>query len=215
MRHVPLLAVALFLCGCGLSVASNNATPTPQPSPTPFGLSAARFHAYPPMTITARHRYFAAVTTNDGTFTIQLLPAVAPRAVNSFVFLARHRYYDNVIVHRIVPDEFFQTGDPTGTGYGGPGYQFQDEKVTMPYTLGTVAMAHTSAPSSNGSQFFVVTGRRLALAPSYTIFGKVVSGINVVEKIGRTPVGTDPATGELAHPLVTVTVMTIRIRETA
>jgi len=214
VRYVFLLAIGLVAAGCSTPLAASKPTPTPEPTATPLSLSAVRFHSAPPMTISQNHRYYAVVRTTDGAFTIQLLPKVAPIAVNSFVFLARHHYFDNVIFHRIVPNYIIQTGDPTGTGFGGPGYQFKDEPVTTAYTAGVVAMAHTSQPNSNGSQFFIVTAPQIGLPRNYTIFGRVTQGMKVVEKIGNTPVGIDPATGEQSHPLVTVKMTTVRIRET-
>lgn len=164
------------------------------------------------MTINVHHRYVADITTSDGAFTIQLLPTVAPLAVNNFVFLARHGYYNNNVFHRIIANFMIQTGDPTGTGFGGPGYEFKDEKVTMKYTPGVVAMAN-HGPNTNGSQFFIVTGPQAAsLPPAYTIFGKVVQGMKVIEKIANTPVTQNPA-GELSQPLKPVTMKSVVIHE--
>jgi cyclophilin family peptidyl-prolyl cis-trans isomerase len=167
------------------------------------------------MTINVHHHYTADVQTNRGTFTITLLPGVAPLAVNNFVFLARRHFYGGTIFHRIIKSFMVQTGDPTGTGSGGPGYKFKDEPVHLKYTVGTVAMAN-SGPNTNGSQFFIVTGSGGAgLAPSYTIFGRVSGGMNVVQKIASTPVQPNPGSGELSDPLDKVVMQRVTIRESA
>jgi cyclophilin family peptidyl-prolyl cis-trans isomerase len=195
----------VLLAGCGTTAAGKtNPTPTRQ----------THWSHAPSMTINPAHRYVATLTTSDGVIRVQLLPRVAPIAVNSFVFLARHRYFDGIIFHRIVKGFVVQTGDPTGTGFGGPGYHFKDEKVTMKYTPGTVAMAN-SGPNTNGSQFFIVTGPSAAsqLAPSYTIFGRVVAGMNVVHKLDITPVQPNPGNGELSTPAHDVYLKRVTISE--
>lgn len=151
------------------------------------------------MTINPRHHYTATVVTTDGTFTITLLPTVAPIAVNSFVFLAQHNFFNHIIFHRIIKNFMIQTGDPTGTGFGGPGYHFKDEKVTLPYRRGTVAMAN-SGPNTNGSQFFILTSDQPTMTPQYTIFGKVTSGMSTIDKIADTPVVQNPASSEVSEP---------------
>jgi len=165
------------------------------------------------MTINENGNYAATVVTNDGTFKIQLLPKVAPLAVNNFVFLARHHYYDGVIFHRIISNFMVQTGDPTGTGTGGPGYSFRIEKTSLPYTLGTVAMANTGQANSNGSQFFIIVVKSYPLQPNYTVFGKVISGMSAVLKIAQTPVGPSPGNqGEISYPLKTVLMKKVTIQ---
>jgi cyclophilin family peptidyl-prolyl cis-trans isomerase len=121
--------------------------------------------------------------------------------VNNFVFLSRQHFYDGVVFHRIIKTFMVQTGDPTGTGTGGPGYQFPDERVTGQYTTGTVAMAN-SGPNTNGSQFFIVTAHgNPGLQPNYTIFGHVTKGMATVSKIASTPVEPNPASGEISEPV--------------
>lgn len=166
------------------------------------------------MAINVHHHYIAVVQTNRGAFTIQLLPRVAPLAVNNFVFLAHHRYYNGNLFFRILKTFVVQTGDPAGTGFGGPGYLFRDERVTLKYTPGTVAMAN-SGPNTNGSQFFIVTGPDgKTLKPAYTIFGKVTKGMNVVNKIASTPVAPNPGNpSEISDPLTKVFMKTVTIHE--
>jgi cyclophilin family peptidyl-prolyl cis-trans isomerase len=117
--------------------------------------------------------------------TAELYPADAPRTVNNFVFLARDGFYDGVIFHRVIPGFMIQGGDPTGTGRGGPGYRFDDEPVKRKYTRGTLAMAN-AGPNTNGSQFFIMHAD-YGLPPTYTIFGKLTSGDEVVDSIASAP----------------------------
>lgn len=125
----------------------------------------------------------ARVVTNKGTIVFALDAKQAPLAVSSFIYLAKHGYFDGLTWHRVIADFVIQGGDPTGTGQGGPGYQFADEPVTSEYTEGTVAMAN-SGPNTNGSQFFICNADDTQkLAKSYTIFGHVTSGIEVVKAI--------------------------------
>jgi cyclophilin family peptidyl-prolyl cis-trans isomerase len=170
-------------------------------------LNKPSYSSYPPMTISPSKTYTATVTTDIGPFTIQLYPKKAPKAVNSFVFLADQHFYDCVIFHRVIPSFVDQTGDPTGTGTGGPGYQFADElpkTATPQYPLGSVAMAN-SGPNTNGSQFFNVAGTEGEnLAASYTLFGKVTSGMDVIDKINAA--GAPSGTPTTLPRIISVTV---------
>ncbi len=143
-----------------------------------------RFDGPPPMIIDLDKRYTAVVRTSKGDLTIALDAAAAPGTVNNFVFLARWHYYDGIVFHRIIPGFMLQGGDPEGSGRGGPGYRFNDE-LPAPgrYEVGSLAMAN-AGPNTNGSQFFVVSGPDgTALPPSYSLFGKVVQGLEVVKAI--------------------------------
>ena len=140
-----------------------------------------KFDGAPPMCIDPAKRYTAEVVTSVGTMVIALDPVAAPKTVNNFVFLARYHYYDGVVFHRIIKGFMCQGGDPTGTGRGGPGYRFDDE-LPAPgrYEVGSVAMAN-AGPNTNGSQFFIVSGSSgVRLPPQYSLFGKVVKGLDVV-----------------------------------
>ncbi len=163
----------------------------------------------PAMTIDASKTYTATVVTDVGPFTLQLDPKTAPKAVNSFVFLADQHFFDCIVFHRVIPSFVDQTGDPTGTGMGGPGYQFADElpKTASPqYPLGSLAMANSGA-NTNGSQFFIVAGSQgETLAPSYTLFGKVTSGMGVVSTINAA--GASSGTPTTLHRMVSVTIAT-------
>lgn len=123
----------------------------------------------------------ARIVTNRGTIVFTLDAQQSPLAVSSFVYLAEQGYFNGLTWHRVVDDFVIQGGDPTGTGRGGPGYQFADEPVTGEYTEGTVAMAN-AGPNTNGSQFFICNADdRAKLAKSYSIFGHVTSGLDVVK----------------------------------
>ncbi len=164
----------------------------------------------PEMTIDPAKHYTAALHTSEGDLTIELLPDHAPMTVNNFVFLAREGFYNGVTFHRIMKGFMVQTGDPTGTGAGGPGYRFKDEPVSLPYTKGTVAMAN-AGPNTNGSQFFIVDGAQAPLPPSYTIFGRVTDGLDVLDKIANTPVAL--ARGERSKPTREVSIQSVDVSE--
>jgi peptidyl-prolyl cis-trans isomerase B (cyclophilin B) len=160
------------------------------PVSTATTVNTQKYSAAPPMTIDTSKSYTAKVVTTAGTFTIALDPKAAPQTVNSFVFLADKGYYHCVIFHRVIPTFMDQTGDPTGKGTGGPGYTIPDEypakaaNAADQYPLGSVAMANTGQPHTGGSQFFIVSGPQgEGLPNTYTLFGHVVSGMNVVDKI--------------------------------
>ncbi len=163
----------------------------------------------PDMVVDASKRYSATLHTNKGDITFDLLMADAPKTVNNFVFLAREGFYDGSPFHRIIKSFMIQGGDPTGTGSGGPGYRFADEKVQRRYERGIVAMAN-AGPNTNGSQFFICHGSNSeGLPPSYTIFGKVSSGLDVVDAIADVP-----TTGrERSTPTERITIDSVTIDE--
>jgi cyclophilin family peptidyl-prolyl cis-trans isomerase len=142
------------------------------------------------MTIDTSKTYTATVVTTAGTFTVGLDATTTPVTVNNFVFLADKNYYHCVIFHRVIPTFMDQSGDPTGTGTGGPGYTIPDElpakaaTAADQYPLGSVAMANTGQPHTGGSQFFIVSGPEgEGLPNSYSLFGHVLTGMSVVDKI--------------------------------
>jgi cyclophilin family peptidyl-prolyl cis-trans isomerase len=174
-------------------------------------LNKPSYPASPPMTIDTSKTYTATITTDIGPFTVQLDPKAAPKTVNNFVFLANHHFYDCTLFHRVIQAFMDQTGDPTGNGTGGPGYQFADElpKTASPqYPLGSLAMANRG-PNTNGSSFFIVAGSNgESLAPTYSLFGHVTSGMDVVDKINADGSASTSATGTPTklHRMVSVTV---------
>lgn len=143
------------------------------------------FDSAPPFCLDPDVSYSATVTTSAGTIVIDLDQTAAPTAVNSFVFLARNNYFDDTVCHRIIQEFVVQCGDPTATGTGGPGYSFPDELPEAgQYQVGSIAMAN-SGPSTNGSQFFIITGANGAgLPPLYSLFGQVgPDGLAVVAEM--------------------------------
>ena len=164
------------------------ATPFP-----PFDGSAPKsqkFPAAPEMGIDPNKRYTATMSTSMGELVIALDALKAPKTVNNFVFLALNHYYDGVIFHRIIKGFVCQGGDPTGTGTGGPGYRFEDELPKAGQSeIGSLAMAN-AGPNTNGSQFFLISGSDgVRLPPLYSLFGKVVKGLDVVEAMQNVPTG--------------------------
>ena len=141
----------------------------------------------PPQTVKRGEQLTAVMETSCGTFEIALDTKRAPVTTNSFAYLGRQGFYDNLTFHRISPGFVIQGGDPNGTGTGGPGYSV-DEKPppNLAYTRGVVAMAKTAAepPGRSGSQFFVVTGADAGLPPDYALVGRVSKGFGVVSRIG-------------------------------
>ncbi len=157
---------------------------TPCPAADGSSPKTQHFDAPPPMCIDVTRRYSAEMVTSKGTMTIALDPVAAPKTVNNFVFLARYHYFDGIFFHRVIPGFVLQGGDPKGTGTGGPGYEFEDE-LPRPgrYELGSLAMAN-AGPNTNGSQFFVISGPSgVRLPPQYSLFGKVVNGLDVVAAV--------------------------------
>lgn len=143
-----------------------------------------QYASYPEMVIDAAKSYTATVSTTKGTIVLQLHAAAAPKTVNNFVFLARDKFYDGIVFHRVIPDFMVQGGDPTGTGRGGPGYRFEDEFAGNPnrHERGVISMAN-AGPGTNGSQFFITHVPCPWLDGKHTVFGKVLSGIEVVDAI--------------------------------
>jgi cyclophilin family peptidyl-prolyl cis-trans isomerase len=163
------------------------------------------FKAEPPTVIDPAKRYTATMVTTKGTMTIALDPQAAPRTVNSFVFLARYHYFDGIVFHRVIPGFVLQGGDPTGTGTGGPGYKFADElPAAGRYELGSLAMAN-AGPDTNGSQFFIISGGDgMRLPPSYSLFGKVVAGLDVVAAIDAVGSGSGKTKEKVTIESVTI-----------
>jgi peptidylprolyl isomerase len=160
--------------------------------PEPDGSSPRKtsFDGPPPMCIDPAKRYTATMSTSMGDMVIALDPIKAPKTVNNFVFLARWHYYDGVAFHRIIQGFVCQGGDPEGTGRGGPGYRFEDELPKAgEYEVGSLAMAN-AGPNTNGSQFFLISGPSgVRLPPQYSLFGKVVKGLEVVDAMEKVETG--------------------------
>ncbi|OQY98656.1 MAG: peptidylprolyl isomerase [Candidatus Brocadia sp. UTAMX2] len=138
----------------------------------------------PALQIEANKTYHATIETNRGKISIELFPKNAPKTVNNFVFLAKEGFYDGVVFHRVINDFMIQGGDPTGTGRGGPGYKFEDETKGNPlaHDTGVISMAN-AGPNTNGSQFFITHCPQPHLNGKHTVFGKVITGQDVVDAI--------------------------------
>ncbi|MBT8211882.1 MAG: peptidylprolyl isomerase [Acidimicrobiia bacterium] len=174
-------------------------------TPSQEHLVSKQYPSQPDLTVDLDKTYTATLSTNKGEIIVDLDVSSSPLAVNNFVFLARDGFYDGVIFHRVIPGFMVQGGDPTGTGRGGPGYQFRDEvDGSGTYSRGTVAMAN-AGPNTNGSQFFIMHAD-YGLPHQYTIFGQVTSGIEAVDAIAATPTGAaDKPTSDCTIESVTIT----------
>ncbi|MEX0750396.1 MAG: peptidylprolyl isomerase [Dehalococcoidia bacterium] len=191
---LAMLAAAMIACGGGDdddygNTGSTDATPGSTRAAAPTQ-ETAMYSAEPPMTIDADKQYFATIKTDGGDMKLELYPKDAPRHVNSFVFLAREGFYEGVTFHRVIPGFVAQAGDPTGTGSGGPGYNVPDEVNARTFEDGTLGMAKTAAPNSAGSQWFICYAPQPDLNGGYTVFGQLVEGRDVLDKI----MPRDPAT---------------------
>lgn len=162
----------------------------------------------PKTSIDKSKKYSALMKTTAGDMEIEFYADKTPITVNNFVTLSKKNFYKNVIFHRTIKGFMIQGGDPTGTGSGGPGYKFADEKFDGEYTRGTLAMAN-AGPNTNGSQFFIMHQDN-PLPKNYVIFGKVTKGLDVVDKIAEAP--TKPE-GEGSSPVNPVKILSVTITE--
>jgi cyclophilin family peptidyl-prolyl cis-trans isomerase len=192
---IAFLASALVL---GLTLTLHNARVWPFQPPAPHKLGCnLRTHVCdkPKMTVDANKAYTATIKTAKGDIVIALDVKDSPLAVNNFVYLAQQGFYNGLTFHRIEHKgqaspldgsistlDLIQGGDPKGTGQGGPGYKFDDDPITGSYVAGAVAMANSGA-NTNGSQFFICTGDDTGLPKQYSLFGHVISGLDVAQKI--------------------------------
>jgi cyclophilin family peptidyl-prolyl cis-trans isomerase len=183
LQVVSIAIIVLVMAGVAWAIISSQ-KPTKTSSQSPAQAGAKQYSAAPPMTIDKSKQYFATVKMAKGNeFVIQLYPDKAPITVNSFVFLARQGFFNGVTFHRVLQGFMAQGGDPTGTGTGGPGYEFVNENSDLKFDkAGMVAMAN-AGPDTNGSQFFITFGPTSNLDGGFTIFGQVISGMDVVNNI--------------------------------
>jgi peptidyl-prolyl cis-trans isomerase B (cyclophilin B) len=138
----------------------------------------------PEMQIDSQKTYRTKIETNRGDIELELYPKYAPKTVNNFIFLAKEGFYDGAIFHRVISDFMIQSGDPTGTGRGGPGYKFEDEFEGNPLRHETKVISMANAgPNTNGSQFFITHSPQAHLDGMHTVFGKVVEGQEIVDTI--------------------------------
>ncbi|HTL28228.1 MAG TPA: peptidylprolyl isomerase [Tepidisphaeraceae bacterium] len=188
---VPILGVGIVAITAGILIGEDKPAPQKPSDAAPAEKKEAKTYDKPPeMKIDVNKTYTATIDTSKGKIVVSLFAKEAPKTVNSFVFLAREKFYDGVIFHRVIPGFMIQGGDPTGTGGGGPGYEFENEnrESSHGFAPGTLAMANAGL-NTNGSQFFIVDGANAAhlTADRYTIFGEVKDGQKVVSEIANAP----------------------------
>jgi peptidyl-prolyl cis-trans isomerase B (cyclophilin B) len=145
-----------------------------------------QYSAPPAMSIDPAKTYVATFDTSRGQIVCELFAKDAPKTVNNFVFLAREKFYDGTVFHRVISDFMIQGGDPTGTGRGGPGYKFEDETKGSPnkHKVGSLSMAN-AGPNTNGSQFFITHVVTSHLDGKHTVFGKVTKGQDIVDAVAQ------------------------------
>jgi len=178
---IPVMMAVQAIGGC----SAGEPSPTPKTYTTP-----------PPMDIDVNKQYTATIETKKGDMVIELFATDAPKTVNNFVFLAREGFYNGTTFHRVIPDFMAQGGDPTGTGSGGPGYTFEDEFSQRIHTAGALSMANRGA-NTNGSQFFITYAPQPHLDGRHTVFGQVIQGIDVLDKLTpRDPSGNPSSAGD-------------------
>jgi cyclophilin family peptidyl-prolyl cis-trans isomerase len=216
LAFLGLVALLAVVAGCQAAIPANPTAAAQPPaaakSADQGGTTVQKYSAPPEMKIDPSKKYVATIHTTEGDMTAELFASDAPKTVNNFVFLSREGFYNNVKFHRIIKGFMVQTGDPTGTGMGGPGYRFADEPVTRQYVRGTLAMAN-AGPNTNGSQFFIIHSD-YPLPKNYTIFG-LVSGkdsLDTLDKIAMTPVQASPS-GERSVPTKDVRITGVDISE--
>jgi len=174
---VATIGLTLLVAAC----SSSGASPLPSSSVEPSTGSAA-CPTSQPEPLPAGETRTVSVETDKGTFAVKVDGNLSPIAAGNFVALAECGYYDGVVFHRVVPGFVIQGGDPTGTGSGGPGYQFQDEFTSLKHDTGVISMAN-AGPGTNGSQFFITFAPQPHLDGKHTVFGRVTSGMDAVNAI--------------------------------
>jgi cyclophilin family peptidyl-prolyl cis-trans isomerase len=212
---LPVLLLALVGCSTKPPAPKQEAS---QPAPATQA-KVKQWKEPPVMQIDPAKKYNAVIKTSLGDMTFELWPNVAPKTVNNFVFLSKEKFYDGVIFHRIIKDFMVQTGDPTGTGRGGPGYRFNDElPIKTSYAKGILAMAN-AGPNTQGSQFFICSGPQCAgldTLGKWTQFGKLTAGEDVLDKIASVEVvDVEMAPGQKEHskPTNPPKIVTVEIQE--
>lgn len=223
-----MLAASLVAVGCGGSGGSDSrgdtsSTSTTKPADDDASATedakldnkvAQRADAYdapPTEKLDPKKTYAVELDTDKGLITIKVDPKAGPIASANFVFLVREGFYDGVKFHRVMKDFMIQTGDPTGTGTGGPGYRIKDDEVSGGYERGTVAMAN-AGPDTGGSQFFIVDGTDVQLPPDYAIFGHVTDPVSLKTLDAIAGVKVEPgANGEPSSPTETVRIRTAKL----
>ncbi len=203
IKYSLIIIVIVIIVGLvGFSVVKNFQSQTGEPE-------IQNNMKTPKMEIDTNKKYSVVLHTEKGDITIELTAKKTPITVNNFVTLAKKGFYNNTIFHRVIKGFMIQGGDPKGDGTGGPGYQFDDEYFEGEYTRGTVAMAN-AGPDTNGSQFFIMHADN-PLPKDYIIFGKVTSGMDVVDTIAESPVQAN-FSGEASTPITPIKILTIDVK---
>lgn len=222
---LPVIALVLFALVVYAFLSRSRPVTTDEPvdsvqslefdiEPAPTGTTLKPMNpktlSQPPLTIDQAKTYTATLKTTAGDIAIELAADKTPITANNFVYLAREGLYDGTVFHRVIAGFMIQGGDPAGDGTGGPGYRFDDEPFEGEYTRGIVAMAN-AGPDTNGSQFFIMHAD-YALPPNYVIFGRVIEGLEVVDKIATAATTMSPS-GEKSVPVSPVVVESVSISE--
>ncbi len=214
MRQTATLFVIVFLLALSVFFLGTKPATAPQENEE-IAVNTKQWERPPEMQIDTTKQYFAIIETSKGRIKVELFAKDAPNTVNNFIFLAREGFYNGVKFHRIIKDFMVQTGDPQGTGTGGPGYTFADEPVTREYLRGTMAMANRG-PNTNGSQFFIITQDNTTLPKNYTIFGMIdpndTESLATLDALAATPV-EDNGQGEVSKPTEEVVMTKVIIEE--
>lgn len=174
-----LVLPVLFMAACGGSASGPAPASPPAQAPKP---AMKTYSSPPPMVIDTSKQYTATIETAKGNLVLELFAKDVPVAVNNFVFLARDGFYDGSTFHRVIPGFMAQGGDPTGTGMGTPGYTFADEITSHTHVAGALSMAN-AGPNTNGCQFFITYTAQHELDGKYTVFGQLMQGMDVLEKL--------------------------------
>jgi len=198
-------------------VLSENTTPTPETTPNTDQMANAKMTVEeklavkaPTTKLEAGKDYKVVLNTSEGKIIIDLNEKETPITANNFAYLSEMGFYNDVIFHRVIEGFMIQSGDPLGSGMGGPSYKFNDEKFEGEYSKGTVAMAN-SGPNTNGSQFFIMHAD-YPLPKDYVIFGKVSEGLDVVDKIATAKVASN-AFGEASTPANPVKILDVEVQK--
>jgi cyclophilin family peptidyl-prolyl cis-trans isomerase len=193
---VSAIRLAAMLSAILLAAACTSGSGATQQPATPAATNTHPCPTAQPPALPAGQKRVVTMSTAKGKIEVTVEGSLSPIAAGNFVALATCGFYNGVVFHRLVPGFVIQGGDPKGDGTGGPGYDIQDEPVTAQYHRGTVAMARTPAPNSQGSQFFIVlsdgAARSLVVANTYAIFGEVTSGMETVDAIAAMPNSGEP-----------------------
>jgi cyclophilin family peptidyl-prolyl cis-trans isomerase len=209
LTFVPLVIIILLLTANDKNLVSEN--PYEKENEEIIKVTDKQNVTPPKIKLDITKQYKVILKTTEGNITIKVNPLDAPMASTNFVYLSKIDFYNDTIFHRVIKDFMIQGGDPLGDGSGSPGYTFNDEPVEGEYVRGTVAMAN-SGPNTNGSQFFIIVKDSPNLPKNYTIFGKVIDGMDVVDKIAAGEV-TDNGAGEISKPVSPVSIIETEVIE--